>query len=82
MYMLREMHHLSLDANTNQPENRIYAEQLRIAPVEEEEVRKIDLNNSDLVRQVTLIDCVAQMLTLISQYNQLQILNYPGERIS
>lgn len=36
--------------NTNQPERRIFAERLRIAPVEEEEVRKMNLNNFRLER--------------------------------
>ena len=37
--------------NTNQPENRIFAERLRIAPVEvEEEGRKTTLNSLRLER--------------------------------
>lgn len=36
--------------NTNQPENRIFAERRRIAPAEEEEVGKMNLNNFRLER--------------------------------
>lgn len=42
--------------------------QPRTAPAEDGEVRRIDLNIS--VTYVMLTDCVAQMLTLISQYNK------------
>ncbi len=41
---------LTQTLNINQPENRIFAERRRIAPVEEEEVGKMNLNSFRLER--------------------------------